>query len=115
MAKKKLSALVQAMNLFAQLDERDRQTLADYVRSQTQAVRVPKSSKPVPRAEKKLSLKTSGLPAVASTEAETGNASTVEGKGDLCLMCGYEASYQDHFRPSPNYHAFEGKKKASAA
>jgi mono/diheme cytochrome c family protein len=35
MAKKKLSPLVQAMNLFAQLDERDRQTLADYVRSQT--------------------------------------------------------------------------------
>jgi len=35
MAKKKLSNLVQAMNLFALLDERDKQTLADYVKSQT--------------------------------------------------------------------------------
>lgn len=35
MAKKKLSNLVQAMNLFVLLDERDKQTLADYVHSQT--------------------------------------------------------------------------------
>ena len=35
MAKKKLSTLVQAMNLFVLLDERDKQTLADYIRSQT--------------------------------------------------------------------------------
>lgn len=45
MAKKKLSPLVQAMNLFAQMDERDRQTLADYVRSQTQAPRKPATKK----------------------------------------------------------------------
>lgn len=35
MARKKLSPLVQAMNLFGQMDERDKQTLADWVRSQT--------------------------------------------------------------------------------
>jgi hypothetical protein len=35
MAKRKLSLLVQAMNLFAQMDERDRTTLAEYVRTQT--------------------------------------------------------------------------------
>jgi mono/diheme cytochrome c family protein len=39
MANRKLSLLVQAMNLFTQLDERDRQTLAAYVRSQTAAPR----------------------------------------------------------------------------
>lgn len=35
MARKKLSPLVQAMNLFGQMDERDKQTLADWIRSQT--------------------------------------------------------------------------------
>lgn len=35
MARKKVSPLVQAMALFAQMDERDKQTLADYVRTQT--------------------------------------------------------------------------------
>ena len=35
MARKKLSPLVQAMTLFNQMDERDRNTLADWIRSQT--------------------------------------------------------------------------------
>jgi len=35
MSRKKLSPLVQAMTLFSQMDERDRITLADYIKSQT--------------------------------------------------------------------------------
>lgn len=35
MAKKKVSPLVQCMNLFVILDERDKTTMADFVRSQT--------------------------------------------------------------------------------
>jgi len=35
MSRKKLSPLVQAMTLFNQMDERDRNTLADFIRSQT--------------------------------------------------------------------------------
>ncbi len=35
MARKKLSPLVQAMTLFNQMDERDKVTLADYIKSQT--------------------------------------------------------------------------------
>lgn len=45
MARRKVSALVQAMALFAQMDERDRQTLADYIRTQTATPRK-KSTKP---------------------------------------------------------------------
>lgn len=50
MGRKKLSPLVQAMNLFGQMDERDKQTLADWIRSQTatpRKVSTKKSSKRV--------------------------------------------------------------------
>lgn len=48
--RKKLSALVQAMALFNAMDERDRNTLADWVKSQTATPRkaaVKKGKKPV--------------------------------------------------------------------
>lgn len=48
MARKKVSPLVQAMALFAQMDERDRQTLADYVRTQTATPRKRTTKKPQP-------------------------------------------------------------------
>lgn len=76
MAKKKLSPLVQAMNLFAQLDERDRQTLADYVRSQTVTVR-PKST--APSAGKKSSRKGATVEPTLSLGDDLGNALNASG------------------------------------
>ncbi len=35
MARRKLSSLVHAMALFNQMDERDKQTMSDWIRSQT--------------------------------------------------------------------------------
>lgn len=34
--------------------------------------------------------------------------------GDLCGVCGHNEAYQDHFRPSPNYHEFEAPKAKNA-
>ena len=39
MPKRKLSAVVAAMNIYSELDERDRTTLADWIRSQQPKVR----------------------------------------------------------------------------
>jgi len=49
MAKRKINPLAQAIVLFNQLDERDRQTMADYVKSQTAKPRkkTVKSEKPL--------------------------------------------------------------------
>jgi hypothetical protein len=95
MAKRKLSPLVQAMNLFAEMDDRDKQTLADYVRTQTAAPR----KKPEKTTTKKKA------PSVLQDAS----------KPELCGVCGNLAEYRDHFKPSPNFHEFEGKSKAAAA
>jgi hypothetical protein len=82
------------MTLFNQLDERDKLTLADYIRSQTATPRKPatKKKKEVPP----LTL----LP-------DDGN------KEPICKICGNEAGYTDHFQPSPNYHPFESPAKSA--
>jgi len=46
MGKRKLSPLVQAMTLFNQMDERDKVTLADYIKSQTAVPRKAAAKKP---------------------------------------------------------------------
>jgi hypothetical protein len=112
MSRKRVPPEAQIIALFSGLSELDKKMVL-FGLNAIMAMSVPKST--APAVEKKSSRRSATVASIASTEAETGNASTVEGKGDLCLMCGYEASYQDHFKPSPNYHAFEGKKKASAA
>lgn len=49
MSRKKLSPLVEAMSLYSSLDERDRTTLADWIKSQTpkkQRAKSPAKKKP---------------------------------------------------------------------
>jgi|ERR1041385_8268053 hypothetical protein len=35
--------------------------------------------------------------------------------GPLCGACGHGADYQDHFKPSPQYHEFDGPKSVARA
>jgi hypothetical protein len=35
--------------------------------------------------------------------------------GPNCTICGNEEGYQDHFQPSPHYHAFAAPKTAQSA
>lgn len=36
-------------------------------------------------------------------------------KPALCVACGNESTYADHFQPSPNYHEFQAPKSKKAA
>lgn len=48
---------------------------------------------------------------------ETANDVTGEDQpsSPLCTACGHEQGYQDHFKPSPHYHAFAAPKAAQSA
>lgn len=49
-----------------------------------------------------------------SKEAAANDAAKLEEEGPLCGICGHGKDYQDHFKPSPNYHEPELPKKAAA-
>lgn len=70
MAKKKIGPLAQAINLYNDMDERDQNTLADYIRSRPR----PKSSaSSAPSAEKKSSRKSSAqqpIPNIGDAKGE---------------------------------------------
>lgn len=77
-------------------------------------------STPAPTVEKKSSRKRAQPELVPNTEANTASASSASKKPseqseNLCGICGNNEDFQDHFKPSPNFHEFEGKKAASAA
>lgn len=45
----------------------------------------------------------------------SGNDEGADGESEaLCGACGHIASYQDHFKPSPNYHEFDAPKTKKA-
>ena len=116
MSRKRVPPEVQILALFTGLSEENQRMVMFALNAITMSPSAPKSPAPsVQSVAKKSSRKSATVTSIASTEAETGNASTVEDKGELCGVCGNEADYQDHYKPSPNYHAFESKKKASAA
>jgi hypothetical protein len=73
-------------------------------------------STPAPTVEKKSSRKRAQPELVLSTEAGTGNVTNASKPiGEMCGVCGNAELFTDHFKPSPNFHKFEGKKAASAA
>jgi len=115
MSRKRVPADVQIIALFGGLSESDKEKVM-FGLNAIMAMSAPKPPAPsVQSVAKRSSRRSATVASIASTEGETGNASVVEGKDNWCLVCGNDADFQDHFKPSPNYHAFEGKKKASAA
>lgn len=74
MARKKLSPLVQCMSMYAELDERDKQTLADWIKSQT--TRPKSGSSGVQSVVKKSSRKNSTPAPVLNIAEEEGNVSS---------------------------------------
>lgn len=76
--------------------------------------------------ERRAAIHRKGLPPVASGMAaaiknslEQGQqaaaaAPTSEDDGPKCGICGNPEDYQDHFKPSPNYHEFVGPKSKKA-
>lgn len=80
--------------------------------------RSPKSQKSTaPSAEKKSSRKGAAQTLIPSIAGETESVGTVSRQSEkvhlpvACLICGYDEDYQDHFQPSPNYHAFDSSAK----
>jgi hypothetical protein len=51
----------------------------------------------------------------AQKKASTISADQGDDSGPLCGTCGNTEDFQDHFRPSPNYHEFEGPKPVARA
>lgn len=74
MARKKLSPLVQAMTLYAELDERDKQTLADFIKSQT--TRPKSTSSGAPSVGKRSSRKNSTTASSLNSVEDEGNVSS---------------------------------------
>lgn len=99
--KRKLSPLVQAIALYNSLDDRDKVTLSEYIKSQTASTRAPKSTT-VPSAAKKSKEKK------GSTEGATGSATTVA----VCAVpvgdhaCGLPEESRVHDSEYENYHVF---------
>ena len=46
----------------------------------------------------------------AQQQANADNDDEGDETGPLCGVCGNIKDYQDHFKPSPNYHKFDGPK-----
>lgn len=72
-----------------------------------------KSNKPASK-----SSRASGMAAAISgnLQAQREAAKNDDGKGmagPLCQICGNFAQYEDHFKPSPNYHEFDAGKSAA--
>jgi len=65
------------------------------------------------RTRKKRSASTSasrqkrGLPTDAPLHEAGKDAADLPTRAGLCGICGHEADYQDHFKPSPHYHEFK--------
>jgi hypothetical protein len=46
---------------------------------------------------------------------ETADDSENQPPSRICAICGNEEGYQDHFQPSPHYHAFAAPAQYAAA
>lgn len=68
-------------------------------------------STPAPSAVKKSSRNRAQPALTQSTEVETANVTRIDGSVPVCAQCLQVEDFQDHFKPSPNYHKFQGKKK----
>jgi hypothetical protein len=81
--------------------------------------------KPAKKARKKSAGKSKRASGIAETlgsnlaqrRRSTADDATGESQSSspLCTACGHEQGYQDHFQPSPHYHAFAAPKTAQSA
>lgn len=85
MGKAKLTNFAQVLRLLPLLSDSEKATLRDVLRPQTVRTRKAKQDQ-TPQA--------SATPLLDSAV--------------LCGACGHPQEYEDHFPPSPHYHAFEG-------
>ena len=95
MSKSRVGPEAKIITLFAALPDDSKWIVLDVIRSQSTTQR--KASKKSEKAEK-------GAPALKEVPADK------DVKEPLCGVCGNDKDYQDHFRPSPNYHEFDGPK-----
>lgn len=74
MAKRKVQPLIQAMNLFDSLDERDQATLADWIRSQMRPREKTAPKSPASPVVRRSSKRLEGTNSTVSTATDKGNA-----------------------------------------
>ena len=89
------------LNTLRGLSDSDREQLVESLAPQ---------AKPKPR--KKREAKSARA---SSLQQQIANAATGQVNVELCGICGNEAGYQDHFKPSPNYHPFASSSSARSA
>jgi hypothetical protein len=103
------SPITQLIELFHGLTSDQQALFLDQVDPQPD-----EEEKPAKKARKRSagkSRRASGIAAALNKSLEGQRAAS----GPNCTICGNEESYQDHFKPSPHYHAFTAPKTAQSA
>lgn len=117
MAKRKLSPIIQAIALYNSLDDRDKATLGEYIKSQTVSTRAPKSTTaPAARGQSRRSKSTDTPPASTGTAGAGVTPATKPEGANLCADCGEFEDYFIHSAENEKGHKFKvAKAKVAGA
>lgn len=103
MAKAKLTNFAIVLRLLSTLTDDEKATLRDVLRPE------PVKRSATKKASKKAKAVEATLPLISAEP-------TAEASGsELCAACGNTEDYQDHFEPSPHYHAFQPTRAKGAS
>jgi hypothetical protein len=97
MSKSKVGPEAKIITLFAALSDDSKRIVLDVIKNQS----------PIPRKATKKAEKPSASPQAQKELPVI--------KEPLCGVCGNPQDYQDHFKPSPNYHEFDPPKSVARA